>query len=229
MHDGEQRERASLTLHVSKAALKCRACARPLTVRQREHALPSWREQGGEEHDRILRLLAGRGKTTRSARRRASRLIDELLAADQDRLAAVSELAHAALLASAVFEYEFATRPTETDLAVELAAERLVPLQPPIHRASRDSGFFSEIHHPPLVDVPEHRPASPPAVQIPSLLCSLDEANQLAARRRRPAVRTDRLSRPRSPHDHLLDDRGTMILCGSIVNSEMDLGLRDPV
>jgi hypothetical protein len=117
-------ERASLTLCVSEATLKCRACAKRLTRRQREHALPSWREQGGEEHDRILRLLAGRGKTTRSARRRASKLIDELLAADQDRLAAVSELAHAALLASAVFEYELATMPTETDLAFELAVER---------------------------------------------------------------------------------------------------------
>jgi len=108
-------------------------------------------------------------------------------------------------------------------------AERLVPLEPPIHRASRDSGLFGEIHHPPLVDVPKHRPASPPAVEIPSLLGSLDEANQRAARRRRPAVRADRFTRPCSPHDHLLDDRGTMILCGSIVNSEMDLGLRDPV
>ncbi len=117
--------RACITLSVSGAALKCIKCARRLTRHQLEHQLPSWTEQGGYEHDRILRLLAGRGKTTRSARRRAARLIDALLAADQDRLAAVSELAHAALLASAVAEYEFATRPTETDMAVELAAERV--------------------------------------------------------------------------------------------------------
>ena len=227
MHDGEQRERASLTLHVSKAALKCRACARPLTVRQREHALPSWREQGGEEHDRILRLLAGRGKTTRSARRRASRLIDELLAADQDRLAAVSELAHAALLASAVFEYEFATRPTETDLAVELAAERLVPLKPPIDRATGHPQLGGKIDHTAL-DVPENRTAQPPAVQVRTLLSSPNVPAQPLSRSRRPPTRADRFSCLGSTHDHLQGDRGTMILVRSDVN-RMDLDLRDHV
>jgi hypothetical protein len=42
-------------------------------------------------------------------------------------------------------------------------------------------------------------------------------------------MRADRFSRLRPSHDHLLDDRGTMILGGSIVNNRMDLGLRDPV
>ena len=100
-----------------------------------------------------------------------------------------------------------------------LDAERFVPLQPPIDRSACDSGFFGKIDHPPLVQIPENRPASPPAIQIPSFLGRLDESKQLAARRRRPAARADRFSRLRSTHDHLLDDRGTLILGGSIVNT----------
>jgi hypothetical protein len=108
-------------------------------------------------------------------------------------------------------------------------AERLVPLKPSIHRAARHPNLGGEVHHATLVEVPEHGTTSPPAVQVPTLLGGLDEPLQLLARCRRPPLRADRFPRLRPAHDHLLDDRGTMILDGSIVNNEMDPGLRDPV
>jgi hypothetical protein len=46
----------------------------------------------------------------------------------------------------------------------------------------------------------------------------LDEFKQPPPRWSRPTARADRLSVLRSAHDHLLDDRGTLILARSIVN-----------
>jgi hypothetical protein len=108
-------------------------------------------------------------------------------------------------------------------------AERFVPLEPAIHRAASDACLDGEVHHPPAVEVAQHGTASPPAIQVPTLLCGLDEPTQLLAPRRRPTTRADRFPCLRPAHDHLLDDRGTLILCGSIVNNQMDPGLRDPV
>jgi len=117
-------DRACDALYVVRAALRCTVCAKRRTRRQREHTLPAWEEHGGEEHDRVLRLLAGRRKTTRAARRKAGKMLDELVAADRDRLAAVVELAHAALLASSVTEHEIASKPSDDELAFDLALER---------------------------------------------------------------------------------------------------------
>jgi hypothetical protein len=109
-----------------------------------------------------------------------------------------------------------------------LDPERLVPLEPAIHRAPRHSDFRREVDHAPVFQVAKDCAASPPTVQVPTFLRSIDKPPQLLERRRRASRRADRFSRFRPCQDHLRSDRGTLILEGSDVN-RMDRGLRDPV
>jgi hypothetical protein len=64
-----------------------------------------------------------RTKTTNAARRRASKSINDLLVADRDRLAAISQTAQDAILASYAFQQELASL-TANELAFRSAVER---------------------------------------------------------------------------------------------------------
>lgn len=54
--------RACSSLFVVAAKLKCATCSKRLTRHQREHTRPMWSEHDGEEHDRVLRLVAGKNE-----------------------------------------------------------------------------------------------------------------------------------------------------------------------
>src|SRR5208283_291259 len=57
-----------------------------------------------------------------------------------------------------------------------LDAERLVPLQPAIHRAARHACLRREVDDATALDVPEDSSTSPPAIQVPALLRRADES-----------------------------------------------------
>lgn len=89
---------------------------------QREKGLSSWKG-GGREHDRILRLIAGPSLKVDGARRRARRWVDELLAADRDRMAALRQSVHAAIIYADTILAE--KPPTKEQALIELVEEKV--------------------------------------------------------------------------------------------------------
>jgi len=70
--------------------LACAGCAHHRSRQQRERTLASWK-RGGLEEDQLLRLLL-RPHRTDEALRHANEIVDELLAGDVDRLAALQRV-----------------------------------------------------------------------------------------------------------------------------------------
>jgi hypothetical protein len=103
--------------------LECRDCGKRRTLHQSQHALTWWKDHGGREHDRILRLVTRLAGKPAGAYRRAQQLVDELLRADADRLAALREKAYSALI---VADTALAKKPvTRDDLIREHVEEGL--------------------------------------------------------------------------------------------------------
>jgi hypothetical protein len=82
-------------LYVVDARLACALCARHRSRRQRERTLASWRRGGGEKEDLLFRLLLRPGRRTPTTLAIAQQLVDELLAGDADRLAALRRVTDA--------------------------------------------------------------------------------------------------------------------------------------
>jgi hypothetical protein len=91
--------RARFQLFVRSGRLGCAGCMRVHPRRNVERTLASW-TRGGREEDRLLRLLAGRGRPTTAALERASRLAEEIVLSDEDRAGAAIQVARAAMLAT---------------------------------------------------------------------------------------------------------------------------------
>ncbi len=107
-----------------EARLRCRGCVKSRTKHQSEHSLTSWKHHGGREHDRIMRLVAGRGLKVEGTYRRARRRVDELLLADADRMAALREKVDAAMVHA---DCVMAEKPmTEEEALSMLVVERLL-------------------------------------------------------------------------------------------------------
>jgi hypothetical protein len=79
--------------------LRCRRCAKSRTRHQSEKALTWWKDHGGRENDRVLRLVGGPGLKVEGTYRRALRLVADLLQADRVRTADLRQRVEAALAA----------------------------------------------------------------------------------------------------------------------------------
>ena len=111
----------SLLILNGAGQLECRTCSKRRTLRQSERGLTWWEDYGGREHDRVMRLL-GRG-TAEESLRRARQRVEELLRADEDRMALLREKVRSALLhADGVANQP---QPTRDETALELIAEGL--------------------------------------------------------------------------------------------------------
>jgi hypothetical protein len=109
-----------ILLLAAERGLECRDCGRRRTLHQSQHTLTWWKDHGGREHDQILRLVTGLGRKPAGAYRRAQRLVDELLRADADRLAALRERAYTALIAA---DSILAEKPITRDETIRLLIE----------------------------------------------------------------------------------------------------------
>jgi hypothetical protein len=89
---------ARFRLYVRRGRLGCASCVRVHPRRNVERTMASW-TRGGREEDRLLRLVAGRGRPTTAALGRAGRLARDLVLGDEDRAGAAIQVARAALLA----------------------------------------------------------------------------------------------------------------------------------
>jgi hypothetical protein len=82
--------------------LRCRRCAKSRTRHQSEKALTWWKDHGGREHDRVLRLVGGPGLKVEGTYRRAQRVIADLVEADRVRTADLRQCIETALTSRAV-------------------------------------------------------------------------------------------------------------------------------
>jgi hypothetical protein len=82
--------------------LRCRRCAKSRTEHQSQKGLTWWKDHGGREHDRVLRLVGGPGLKVEGTYRRAQRLIADLLEADWVRTADLRQRIEKALTAGPV-------------------------------------------------------------------------------------------------------------------------------
>ena len=92
---------ARLQLFVRNGRLGCVRCMRVHPRRNVERTTASW-TRGGREEDRLVRMVAGRSRPTSAALGRAGRLARDLVLGDEDRAAAATQMARAAMLATAV-------------------------------------------------------------------------------------------------------------------------------
>ncbi len=88
--------RACSVLYLRARKRGCAGCSRHRTRRQTERTLASWR-RGGREEDRLLRIV-GRGGSTELLRR----LVDEIVAGDNDRARVLAERCSDAVIAAEV-------------------------------------------------------------------------------------------------------------------------------
>ena len=80
-----------------RGAIACSPCSRTRTSRQRYRTRHAWRRLGEREVDRLLRLLRPRSGSTDGHAEQVAELVEELLAGDADRLAALTDVANAAV------------------------------------------------------------------------------------------------------------------------------------
>lgn len=78
--------------------LGCSECARRRPRRIVERTCASW-TRGGREEDRLLRLVAGRGRPTTVAVEQGHRLAREVVRGDEDRAGAALQVGEAAITA----------------------------------------------------------------------------------------------------------------------------------
>jgi hypothetical protein len=83
-------QRVVLLLVVRDRELRCRACLKLRTNRQRERTTAAWRRRGGREADRLLRLVASPTlHLTRGRLAEARDLVKKIVEADVARVAAL--------------------------------------------------------------------------------------------------------------------------------------------
>jgi hypothetical protein len=90
-----ERPRALLVVD-GEGGLACRPCTRERTRRQSERTCREWLRLGGELTDRLVRALLKPRRSTHAVLERARELAGELVAGDEDRLAAIMPLVAAA-------------------------------------------------------------------------------------------------------------------------------------
>jgi hypothetical protein len=84
--------------------LGCSSCLRHRTRRQRERTLAAWKKYDAELEDELFRRLSGQRSTSPATVARAREIIEEIVAGDLDRVAALAPHVRAALMLAAMTE-----------------------------------------------------------------------------------------------------------------------------